>query len=420
MSTATENSIYSHIPKERLQDILETLHRYTALRVQLIDGRGEILHEYGRSSRYCQTLIGQLLDKDSCKRLHADAGRQAQRLGESYIFTCHAELNHIAFPLLAGGELLGTVIVGPFLMDTPDSTFISPLLEKYTVSPTLAISLYDKLNELPVLRPPKVGQLKKLLDHLFSPLLPAERMLLLQTQQSAYWQARTNEAIQIYKNEDTAADGRAYYEKVTVLTERVRAGDASGAQDALNKLIAHIYYAEGTKADTVRMHAQSLLAVLASAAVDGGAAPDLIFTLQKQYFARMQKETKAEPLCNHLREALESFQNEMLSASTGGNACIRNALCHMARYYYSPLTLESVAAVAGLSPNYFSHLFRETVGVTFREHLNRIRVEESKRLLLGTDYSLTDIAVAMGFTDQSYFCKVFKKITGVTPGTFRK
>ena len=48
-----------------------------------------------------------------------------------------------------------------------------------------------------------------------------------------------------------------------------------------------------------------------------------------------------------------------------------------------------------------------------------VRVEESKRLLSNTDYSLIDIAVATGFEDQSYFTKVFKKYTGLTPKQFR-
>jgi len=59
------------------------------------------------------------------------------------------------------------------------------------------------------------------------------------------------------------------------------------------------------------------------------------------------------------------------------------------------------------------------VGVTFREHLNRVRIEESKHLLLTTEDSLADIAVAVGFPDQSYYCKVFKKLMGLPPGKFR-
>ena len=87
--------------------------------------------------------------------------------------------------------------------------------------------------------------------------------------------------------------------------------------------------------------------------------------------------------------------------------------------YSEHLELAQVAEYVGLSPSYFSALFKQIVGVSFREQLCRIRVEESKRLLLQKDYSLVDIALAMGFPDQSYYSKVFKRIVGVTPGKYR-
>ena len=72
-----------------------------------------------------------------------------------------------------------------------------------------------------------------------------------------------------------------------------------------------------------------------------------------------------------------------------------------------------------LNPAYFSTLFRQSCGSTFKEYLNIVRIEESKRLLANTDYSIIDIAVAVGFDNQSYFSKVFKKYTGLTPKQYR-
>ena len=79
-----------------------------------------------------------------------------------------------------------------------------------------------------------------------------------------------------------------------------------------------------------------------------------------------------------------------------------------------------MADAVSLSPNYLSSLFRKQLHCTFREQLCRIRVEESKSLLLNTEYSLADIALAMGFADQSYYCKSFKRIVGIPPGRFRQ
>lgn len=48
-----------------------------------------------------------------------------------------------------------------------------------------------------------------------------------------------------------------------------------------------------------------------------------------------------------------------------------------------------------------------------------VRIEESKRLLINPEYSIIDVAMAVGFMDQSYFSKVFKKYTGLTPKQYR-
>ena len=72
-----------------------------------------------------------------------------------------------------------------------------------------------------------------------------------------------------------------------------------------------------------------------------------------------------------------------------------------------------------MNTSYLSTLFRQVTGTTFKEHLNRVRVEEAARLLSNTDYPVMEIAIACGYKDQSYFTKVFKKLTGLTPKQYR-
>lgn len=83
-----------------------------------------------------------------------------------------------------------------------------------------------------------------------------------------------------------------------------------------------------------------------------------------------------------MQEVLESFMNAMFSEKDKGNPYIRRALRFMADNYSEHLELAQAAEYVGLSSSYFSTLFRDVVGVTFREQLCRIRVEESKHLLL--------------------------------------
>ncbi|MGN0998965.1 MAG: PocR ligand-binding domain-containing protein [Faecousia sp.] len=413
-------SLFSIVSKERVADVLGNLQAFTGLAVQLIDSNGMLVMSFGKSASYCAILKKTVFDKNECFQLHMKAGQRAQALGEAYIFSCHANLNHIAFPLIGQGNLLGSVIIGPFLMDTPDSTLVSDLAERYHLSASLVMDLYDELKEMTVMPPAKVNQLKKLVDHLLSPLLPGERALLMQTQQKMSQQARINETIQIYKEQKPTKSSAFFYEKEKELLAKVSSGTVTEVKALLNELIGYVLFSEGGQLETVRIRAIELTTLLSRVAISGGAKADSIYKLNSQYLSLLYQEQNLDDLCMLMQEVLEGFMSAMFSQQDKGNPYIRKALRYMSDHYSEHLELSRVAEYVQLSPSYFSSLFHQVVGVSFREQLCRIRVEESKRLLLNKQYTLADIAISMGFPDQSYYCKVFKRIVGVTPGKYRE
>ena len=412
-------AIYSLIPKERLTDILSTLQAYTGISIQLIDDAGILLASFGTVTSYCALLKKQVFERTECFELHRKAGQRAQKIGEAYIFSCHANLNHIAFPLINRDQLLGSVIIGPFLMDKPDSTLVSDLAEKHRLTPTLSLELYDELLGVKVISPARVQQLKKLVDHLLSPLMSSERSLLMKSQEKAYQQAQINETIQTYKEQKATPSFLYFNQKEKELLAKVRTGNVKEVKALLNELIGYTLFSEGGKIESVRIRAVELTTLLSRVAVDGGARADSIYELNNQFLVQLYKDQEIEELCLHLQDVLEGYMGAMFYEKDNGNPYIRKALRYIADHYSEHLTLERVAEEVQLSPSYFSTLFRQIVGTSFREYLCKIRVEESKRLLLSTDYSLADIAISMGFPDQSYFCKVFKQLVGITPGKFR-
>lgn len=412
-------AIYSLIPKERLTDILSTLQAYTGISIQLIDDAGILLASFGTVTSYCALLKKQVFERTECFELHRKAGQRAQKIGEAYIFSCHANLNHIAFPLINREQLLGSVIIGPFLMDKPDSTLVSDLAEKHRLTPTLSLELYDELLGVKVISPARVQQLKKLVDHLLSPLMSSERSLLMKSQEKAYQQAQINETIQTYKEQKATPSFLYFNQKEKELLAKVRTGNVKEVKALLNEIIGYTLFSEGGKIESVRIRAVELTTLLSRVAVDGGARADSIYELNNQFLVQLYKDQEIEELCLHLQDVLEGFMGAMFYEKDKGNPYIRKALRYIADHYSEHLTLERVAEEVQLSPSYFSTLFRQIVGTSFREYLCKIRVEESKRLLLSTDYSLADIAISMGFPDQSYFSKMFKQIVGITPGKFR-
>lgn len=88
-------------------------------------------------------------------------------------------------------------------------------------------------------------------------------------------------------------------------------------------------------------------------------------------------------------------------------------------HFSENLNLTRVARAAGVHPVYLGQIFRKQFGETLGEYLNRIRVRTAAGLLANSDVPLSSIAVDLGFYDQSHFTRVFRQVTGATPGAFR-
>jgi transcriptional regulator GlxA family with amidase domain len=81
--------------------------------------------------------------------------------------------------------------------------------------------------------------------------------------------------------------------------------------------------------------------------------------------------------------------------------------------------LATLAGVAGVSIHHFARGFKQSAGVTPHHYLTQKRVERAQDLLAHTDLSLSEIALAVGFSDQSHLARHFRQMLGVTPGQFR-
>ncbi|MGI6152709.1 MAG: response regulator [Christensenellaceae bacterium] len=92
----------------------------------------------------------------------------------------------------------------------------------------------------------------------------------------------------------------------------------------------------------------------------------------------------------------------------------------MENYADEGLSLHTVAKHVGFSPNHFSTVFSQQMGVTFIEYLIQYRIERSKKMLEDTEMKLTDITFNIGYSEPRYFSYVFKKYTGMSPRAYRK
>ena len=100
---------------------------------------------------------------------------------------------------------------------------------------------------------------------------------------------------------------------------------------------------------------------------------------------------------------------------------IRDSLRYIDAHFADDITLEQIAAVSGLSPNYFTSLFHECFCSKLWDHVLSKRVDEAKRLLRSrTDMTIFAIALRCGFHNTANFNRIFRRFTGMTPSQFRK
>ena len=97
-----------------------------------------------------------------------------------------------------------------------------------------------------------------------------------------------------------------------------------------------------------------------------------------------------------------------------------NAIVQFLNEYHKNISLSYLCDVFGRSKSHISHLFKKRSGMTINEYCNNLKLEDARKLLLNTNYSITEIAYDSGFNDISYFIRLFKKKFGVTPFNFKK
>ena len=118
--------------------------------------------------------------------------------------------------------------------------------------------------------------------------------------------------------------------------------------------------------------------------------------------------------------ACESRQNHPLPPHHDLPPPLERVLQHMRLYYHKPLRVAELAGMAGMSPSHFNRVYRMALGASPIDWLRHYRISQAKRRLLESTDPIKDVARQVGYADQFYFSKDFKKFTALTPTAFRE
>jgi YesN/AraC family two-component response regulator len=197
--------------------------------------------------------------------------------------------------------------------------------------------------------------------------------------------------------------------------------DKPNAQKHLNELLGHILFCSGCDFDLMKSETYELLVLISRVAIDVGVPADRVFDINRRFWRETRAIMNIDELCVSLSLVMNEYIDCIFTVSHKKNLDdINKAVQYIWQNYSNKITLEDAAKTVFLSPSYFCRVFQKAVGCNFNMYVNRIRIEKSKQLLLRYDLRIADIVSMVGFEDQSYFTKVFKRIAGVSPTHFRR
>ena len=336
-------------------------------------------------------------------KTHLYGAYEAERWDGKYIYYCPRGLTFIATPALPSGEAMEyCIITGPIIMgdsnDPVEDTSLVP----------------DPLEGVPRLTTAQTRSLSEILAaavaSFSSELLPPD----VDSGQSGIMQMMYDLSSSEY--------GPTIYpiETERKLQDHIRAGDKDAAQKLLNELLVYLYAVAGNDLRVIKVRLHELLVLMSRAAIDGGADVDEILSLCSRYEQSVDNFRTPEVLNRWISQTLHKFMSFVFDFDDIKHQnIVFKTTAYLKEHLAEKVTLEQAADQVFLSKSYFCRIIKSEVGCTFTEYVNRLRIERGKSLLVTSNLGIADIAGIIGFDDQSYFSRIFKKQVGMAPGKYR-
>lgn len=239
--------------------------------------------------------------------------------------------------------------------------------------------------------------------------------------QAAQRESERARAIHQLKDHTYQTIREVYLVEEPALISAIRQGDRRAARGIINRVLVGIYFLGRDRPALLKSLLLELVVMMSRSAVEAGADPSELLGANYSSLASLAAIDGEEELTAWLVAMLERIMDAIKSnRQYPVSVMMSRAISFMQEHLHEDISRDDVARVACLSPSHFSRVVKHTFGQSFTDLLTRMRIDRAKEMLIRTEKSLIQICLECGFNDQSYFTKVFQKVTGYPPGEFRR
>jgi len=328
-------------------------------------------------------------NEKNCSCLHMEAINKARQLGGSYIYVCPEDLVFWTSPFYSGERYAGSLFSGGVQSSEKNSGKVKALAN-------MMLICADQISGMSFVQKSISSRKEKPDDECVS------------------GETRKKQPVN-GENDACSTDMERR------LLACLRRGDNIEGRKILHSLLHTRYLELNQNFPAFRLKAMEFAVLLSRAAADLDEKDDVILDASSRCLKKIEESSKFEEIAEILALITENMSGKIFSFHGVRHfSALRKAERYIWENYTRKISLKEIACASGLSAPYFSTVFKEEMGENLSIYLNRMRVEKAASMLITTDMPISEVASACGFEDQSWFSKIFKNNTGLTPGKYRE
>jgi AraC-like DNA-binding protein len=354
---------------------------------------------------------------DEISACRARALEECVHWGEPYIFLLAPGIISWVIALVNGysvqGGLIGGEVISKFVQADPSET-----IQHFLALGLSAQASQKYVKSLEYWPQARIREAIQFLEKSFY-LMSGWKPLLLEENFSRALQQR--EVAHVIHEQKKSGKTPFYpLEKERLLLYLLKSGDRRGCRKNLNDWLGALFF-QIPRLPLLRARAIELLGYLCRALLEESPLLESLLEINHRWVERLLEAESFESLCQLMDQAISEFIDTIQSQTNErSNQKVAILLDFIRENYRKKISLEMAARRAGLSKFRTAHLVKAVTRKTVFQILKEVRIQKARELLKKTSMSCTEIAYEVGYNEQSYFIKQFKRVVGVTPTRFRR
>lgn len=201
----------------------------------------------------------------------------------------------------------------------------------------------------------------------------------------------------------------------------VKAGDKEALLELIGKVINSISYGDAGEIKAFKNLCLTVVLYSLNALMDLEISIDDVEFLEYAIWENISKQQTIYDVKNVLIRYLKTICEKVIEFKSSHYSNVAAEIKDIIeKRYFENIAINDMANELYLSPNYICSIFKKDVGETINNYITKVRIHKAKELLKDRKNKLYDICFMVGYADPSYFTKLFKRYTGITPSQYRE